>query len=590
MLRRRHRKSNQPATFKLNPEAFPAEYARPRTASLEPLEQRVFLSVSAQTLFGPVTLGFSDNYETLSNGSETGTSVHSVVAQNTATFNGHTGLDEFDDTISTVPPVAGNSDINKNYLSVGSGGVTEYGNVATLVTSQGTTTTTTTYSPSFVNIPATMSAGSNYTATYTATSVSTGVTNSTTTISFTYVADLVSESPVALPQSIPASGVTTGYEINLTITATESGTTEPPVHTTEYVSPLYGEVLGITVISETVSGQTFTTTATSELTGTGSGVTVGAPAQLAFTGGPSTLTVGNVSSTPFTVAVEDASGNVVTTNSSSVTVALESADGAILGGTTTVAAVNGVATFSNLTVNNTGTYALVGVDGALTFATSPSFTVSSSAPPTFATLSGGALDVEGTSGDDVITLVSDGTNVTATLNGTPSQAFALSSVTSITVNGNAGNDTITIDSTMPSTLGVSVQGGPGDDTVLGGPGNDTLGGGQGNDSIQGGPGDDSAKGGAGDDTLLGGKGNDTLFGGPGNDLMHGGLGDDYLNGGSGTDYMSAGAGNNTFYAVNGTADQIFAGTATNDSLFYSTSDNPIIESGSIPAGNQTLVS
>jgi probable HAF family extracellular repeat protein len=207
----------------------------------------------------------------------------------------------------------------------------------------------------------------------------------------------------------------------------------------------------------------------------------------------------------------------------------------------------------------------------------------------FATLSSGTLTVNGTSGDDAIGLTSDGTNVTATLNGTASQAFAISSVTSLTVNGNAGNDSITIDSTMPASLGVSVQGGPGDDTIIGGPGNDTLGGGQGNDSIQGGPGDDSVKGGAGDDTLLGGKGNDTLFGGPGNDLMHGGLGDDYLNGGAGTDYMSGGAGNNTFYAVNGTADQVFAGTATNDSLFYSTADNPIIESGVISAGNQTLV-
>ncbi len=181
----------------------------------------------------------------------------------------------------------------------------------------------------------------------------------------------------------------------------------------------------------------------------------------------------------------------------------------------------------------------------------------------FATLTSGALLVNGTSGDDTIGLTSDGTNVTATLNGTASQAYALSSITSIVVNGNAGNDTITIDSSLPASLGVSVQGGPGDDTIIGGPGNDTLGGGQGNDSIQGGPGDDSAKGGAGDD---------------------------YLNGGAGTDYMSAGAGNNTFYAVNGTADQVFAGTATNDSLFYSTADSPIIESGVISAGNQTLVS
>jgi uncharacterized repeat protein (TIGR03803 family) len=205
------------------------------------------------------------------------------------------------------------------------------------------------------------------------------------------------------------------------------------------------------------------------------------------------------------------------------------------------------------------------------------------------TLSNGVLTVNGTNDDDIITLTSDGTNVTATLNGTASQPFPLSSTTSITVNGLAGNDLITIEPSMPSTLGVSVQGGPGDDTITGGPGNDILGGGAGNDSISGGPGDDSIKGGAGDDTLAGGKGNDTLFGSLGNDVLRGGLGDDSLNGGAGTNQMYGGQGNNTFYAVNGTADQIFAGAATNDFLIYRASDSPIVESGAIPPGNTTLI-
>ena len=205
----------------------------------------------------------------------------------------------------------------------------------------------------------------------------------------------------------------------------------------------------------------------------------------------------------------------------------------------------------------------------------------------FASISDGALTINGTAGDDIITLTSDGTNVTATLNGTASDPFALSSITSITVNGNAGNDSITVESNMPASLGVSVQGGPGDDTIMGGPGNDTLGGGAGNDSIAGGPGDDSIKGGAGDDVLGGGKGNDTLFGSLGNDTLRGGLGDDSLNGGAGANQMYGGQGNNIFYAVNGTSDQIFAGAATNDSLIYGPSVNYIIESGVIPPGNVT---
>jgi hypothetical protein len=51
--------------------------------------------------------------------------------------------------------------------------------------------------------------------------------------------------------------------------------------------------------------------------------------------------------------------------------------------------------------------------------------------------------------------------------------------------------------------------------------------------------------------------------------------------------LIGGAGVNTFVAVNGTDDQIFVGSATNDLLYYSTSDNPVIESGSIPPGNET---
>ena len=48
--------------------------------------------------------------------------------------------------------------------------------------------------------------------------------------------------------------------------------------------------------------------------------------------------------------------------------------GGTLSGTTTVAAVNGVATFSNLSINKVGTgYTLTASDGSLTAATSSSF-------------------------------------------------------------------------------------------------------------------------------------------------------------------------------------------------------------------------
>jgi Ca2+-binding RTX toxin-like protein len=213
--------------------------------------------------------------------------------------------------------------------------------------------------------------------------------------------------------------------------------------------------------------------------------------------------------------------------------------------------------------------------------------VAADASAPFAVLASGVLTVNGTAGNDTIALTTSGSNLIATLDGASSPPFAISSITSINVNGNAGADLITLGAGVP---GSSVQGGPGADTIFGGSGADTLGGGKGKDSITAGSGNDLIHGGAGADTIVGGTGDETLFGGLGADVITGGSGDDQINGGAGTNQMHAGTGTDAFYAENGTADQIFAGSATNDTLFYSASDNYVIESGAIPPGNITLVS
>ena len=206
----------------------------------------------------------------------------------------------------------------------------------------------------------------------------------------------------------------------------------------------------------------------------------------------------------------------------------------------------------------------------------------------FATLTGGNLLVQGTSGNDTITLQTDGSgNLIATLNGVSWSPIPLSSLTSIDVEGAAGDDLITLGSGVPAA---STQGGPGADTITANNGgNDSLGGGKGPDVIAGGSGDDLIHGGKGFDSITAGTGNDTIFGGLGNDTLRGGPGDDVLNGGAGTNKLHGGTGINAFYAVNGTADRIFAGTAANDSLFYSTADNPIIVTGTIPPANIAVV-
>ena len=93
------------------------------------------------------------------------------------------------------------------------------------------------------------------------------------------------------------------------------------------------------------------------------------------------MQAGSTITPPVTVAVEDANGNVVTTDNSSVTLAIGSGStgAGTLGGTLTVAAVNGVATFSNLSISAAGTYTLQATDTdngtVLTPTTSGSFTI-----------------------------------------------------------------------------------------------------------------------------------------------------------------------------------------------------------------------
>jgi uncharacterized repeat protein (TIGR03803 family) len=103
---------------------------------------------------------------------------------------------------------------------------------------------------------------------------------------------------------------------------------------------------------------------------------IGATAtQLAFVQQPSAAAVGGVIAPPITVAVEDQNGNTVTSDTSTVTIALTTPNGATLGGTLTAQAVNGVATFSNLTVDTAGGYTLTATDSSLTAATSSNFNI-----------------------------------------------------------------------------------------------------------------------------------------------------------------------------------------------------------------------
>ena len=109
--------------------------------------------------------------------------------------------------------------------------------------------------------------------------------------------------------------------------------------------------------------------------------TIGAPAQLVFSDQPSSAEAKAAISPPIKVQVQDANGNLVTTATDSITLAIgSSSGGAKLGGTLTAAAVGGEATFSTISIDKAGSgYTLIASVSGLTSATSSSFNITAGA-------------------------------------------------------------------------------------------------------------------------------------------------------------------------------------------------------------------
>jgi Ca2+-binding RTX toxin-like protein len=117
----------------------------------------------------------------------------------------------------------------------------------------------------------------------------------------------------------------------------------------------------------------------------------------------------------------------------------------------------------------------------------------------------GAADtvtVEGTAGDDAITVAGGATGVSvaglaAQINITGAEAAN----DQLTISAQAGDDALAATGLAAGTIQFAADGGNGDDVLSGSPGNDRL------------------SGGAGDDVLIGGGGTDVLDGGPGNNVI-----------------------------------------------------------------------
>src|SRR5437870_2371931 len=132
-------------------------------------------------------------------------------------------------------------------------------------------------------------------------------------------------------------------------------------------------------LNKTGTGYTLTASASgfAPVTSTAFDITPGTATQLAFAQQPSTTVAGVAISPAVQVTALDAAGNPVPGFTGSVTIALgNNPGGSTLGGTTTVVAVNGVASFADLSANKTGTnYWRTATATGLSRAASNAFTI-----------------------------------------------------------------------------------------------------------------------------------------------------------------------------------------------------------------------
>jgi len=103
---------------------------------------------------------------------------------------------------------------------------------------------------------------------------------------------------------------------------------------------------------------------------------------LAFFVQPNSANAGRVISPPVEIVVRDSTGRSDSSFTGTITVGLASnSTGGLLGGTTVVRPVNGIATFSNLTIDKAGTYTLEASASGAATVTSSAFSITTVTVP-----------------------------------------------------------------------------------------------------------------------------------------------------------------------------------------------------------------
>ncbi len=264
-----------------------------------------------------------------------------------------------------------------------------------------------------------------------------------------------------------------------TVTATLTSGTGTVTHNTATAVAGVATFTGLTLNAPAGSYTlTFTDGAYTDAVSTTIVVGVGAASQLVITVEPSaTVASGAALATQPVVKVEDAGGDTIIGNTSTVTATVTSATGTISSNTATVSATTGLATFSGLAINElVGPYTLTFSDGTLTPVISTTITVSAgvatqlaiTTQPSATDASGAALaqqpvvKVEDAAGNVVST---DASTVTAkiTTGGvsvTPATKAAVAGVASfsgVALNALVGSYTLTFsDGTLSPATSTSV--------------------------------------------------------------------------------------------------------------------------------------
>lgn len=209
----------------------------------------------------------------------------------------------------------------------------------------------------------------------------------------------------------------------------------------------------LTSSTPTVAGPSFSLT-----------VSPAVASKLVWTTAPETTAVAGTTLGSVVATVEDAFGNVVTTDTSTVTLTMSNHTFSTNSSTATATAVNGVATFSNLAINTVGICRIAASDGALTGVTSGNLTITPASLSSLAILQNPTAGTAGLSLSPMVkvaaldqfgNLVTDSTTVMLTLS-SGSFASGGTTITATTTGGYATFTGLVINTSGAYTLTTSV--------------------------------------------------------------------------------------------------------------------------------------